>query len=158
MADETTKTITITEAVARFGPLRLGELHFRDPVAQMVAGIGVDCQCDVCSDDIDEDVPEAQTLTMTIRPLGDRIVVKRLEAKETSKGGIIIPGAAQEKATEATVIAVGEGRLLDSGQVREPRVKPGDRVVFAKYSGAEVTVDETQHLVLREDDILAVLE
>jgi chaperonin GroES len=93
----------------------------------------------------------------TIRPLYDRILVKRVKADERSKGGIIIPTTAQEKATEAEVIAVGKGKLLDDGRILEPSVKKGDKILFGKYTGNEVKIDGEDHLILREDDILGVL-
>jgi chaperonin GroES len=94
---------------------------------------------------------------MAIRPLQDRILVKRVEAEEKTAGGIIIPDAAKEKPVEGEVIAVGNGRLLDSGERSKPDVKVGDRVLFSKYSGSEVKVAGTEHLILREDDILGVI-
>ena len=94
----------------------------------------------------------------TIRPLYDRIIVKRVKADEVSKGGIIIPATAQDKATEAEVIAVGKGRMLPSGKIVEPSVKAGDRILFGKYNGNEVKIDGTDHLILREEEILAVIE
>ncbi len=95
---------------------------------------------------------------MTIRPLHDRILVKRLEEQEKTAGGLYIPDTAKEKPIEATVVAVGSGKVLEDGSVRKPELKAGDRVLFAKYSGSEVKIDGEEHLILREDDILAVLE
>ena len=95
---------------------------------------------------------------MTIRPLHDRVVLKRIAAETTSKGGIIIPGNAQEKPVEGEVIAVGSGKVLDDGTVRPLEVKVGDRVLFGKYSGTEANVESDEHLIVREDEILAVLE
>jgi chaperonin GroES len=94
---------------------------------------------------------------MKIRPLHDRILVKRLDAEQKTKGGIIIPDTAKEKPIEATVIAVGNGRTNDKGEVRPLEVKAGDRVLFGKYSGTEVKIDGEEHLILREDDVLAIL-
>lgn len=94
---------------------------------------------------------------MAIRPLQDRILVKRVEAEEKTAGGIIIPDAAKEKPVEGEVIAVGNGRLLDNGERIKPDVKVGDRVLFSKYSGSEVKVSGAEHLILREDDILGVI-
>ncbi|GAB4205408.1 MAG: co-chaperone GroES [Sandaracinaceae bacterium] len=94
---------------------------------------------------------------MKIRPLHDRILVKRLDAEQKTKGGIIIPDSAKEKPIEATVIAVGNGRTNDKGEVRPLEVKAGDRVLFGKYSGTEVKIDGEEHLILREDDVLAIL-
>ncbi len=95
---------------------------------------------------------------MAIRPLHDRILVKRVKEEETTKGGIIIPDTAKEKPIEAKVVAVGAGRLLDSGEVRALAVKKGDLVLFGKYGGTEVKIDGEDHLILREDDILGIIE
>lgn len=95
---------------------------------------------------------------MMIRPLHDRILVKRLENEEKTAGGLYIPDTAKEKPVEARVIAVGSGKVLDDGSVRKPEVKAGDRVLFAKYSGSDVKIDGEEHLILREDDLLAVID
>ncbi|MGB5350827.1 MAG: co-chaperone GroES [Polyangiales bacterium] len=95
---------------------------------------------------------------MAIRPLHDRILVKRVKEEETTKGGIIIPDTAKEKPIEAKVVAVGTGRILDSGEVRALAVKKGDLVLFGKYGGTEVKIDGDEHLILREDDILGIIE
>jgi chaperonin GroES len=95
---------------------------------------------------------------MMIRPLHDRILVKRLEEQEKTAGGLYIPDTAKEKPVEAKVIAVGTGKILEDGSLRKPEVKAGDRVLFAKYSGSEVKIDGEEHLILREDDLLAVVE
>ena len=95
---------------------------------------------------------------MKIRPLQDRILVKRVEAEEKTAGGIIIPDNAKEKPVEGEVLAIGNGRLLDNGERYKPDVKVGDRVLFSKYSGSEVKVHGAEHLILREDDILGVLD
>ena len=95
---------------------------------------------------------------MKIRPLHDRILIKRLEEMEKTAGGIIIPDAAKEKPVEARVIAVGTGKVLEDGTIRKLEVKAGDRVLFAKYTGSEVKIDGEEHLILREDDLLAVLD
>ena len=95
---------------------------------------------------------------MAIRPLHDRILVKRVKEEETTKGGIIIPDTAKEKPIEAKVVAVGTGRILDSGEVRELAVKKGDLVLLGKYGGTEVKIDGEDHLILREDDILGIIE
>ena len=95
---------------------------------------------------------------MSIRPLQDRVIIKRVKEEEKSKGGIIIPDSAKEKPIEGKVIAVGSGKLLEDGTIRKPEVKAGDKVLFAKYSGSEVKIDGEEHLILREDDILAVVE
>ena len=94
---------------------------------------------------------------MKFRPLHDRILVKRLEESETKRGGIIIPDSAKEKPQQAEVVAVGSGKLLENGQRVACDVKAGDRILFGKYSGAEVRLEGEDHLILREDEILAVL-
>lgn len=95
---------------------------------------------------------------MTMRPLHDRVLVKRLEAEETASGGIVIPDTAKEKPQKAEVKAVGNGKLLESGERVPVDVKEGDRILFGKYSGSEVKIDGEEYLILREDEILAVLE
>ena len=94
---------------------------------------------------------------MAIRPLHDRILVKRVQEENKTKGGIIIPDTAKEKPIEGKVVAVGNGKLLDSGDVRKLEVKKGDRILFGKYSGTEVKIDGTEHLILREDDVLGIV-
>ncbi len=95
---------------------------------------------------------------MKIRPLHDRVIVKRLEEERTSPGGILIPDTAAEKPVQGKVIAVGKGKILDDGQVRALDVKVGDKVLFGKYSGTEVKVDGEDLLVMREEDLVAVIE
>jgi chaperonin GroES len=95
---------------------------------------------------------------MAFRPLGDRVLVKRVEEEEKTKGGIIIPDAAKEKPAEGEVIAAGNGKVDEKGKVRPLAVKKGDRILFGKYSGNEIKIDGVDHLILREDDILGVLE
>ena len=95
---------------------------------------------------------------MKVRPLQDRILVRRVAEEEKTKGGIIIPDSAKEKPIEGKVIAVGNGKVLEDGTVRKLDVKVGDRVLFGKYSGTEVKIDGEERLILREDDILGVLE
>ncbi len=95
---------------------------------------------------------------MKIRPLQDRIIVKRVEGEEKTKGGIIIPDSAKEKPMEGEVIAVGSGKVLDNGEKAVPEVKAGDRVLFSKYAGTEVKIDGEEHLIMREDDILGIIE
>jgi chaperonin GroES len=95
---------------------------------------------------------------MEIRPLHDRIIVKRLDEQESQVGSIIIPDSAKEKPQQAHVVSVGKGRLLTSGERMAPDVKAGDRILFGKYSGAEVKVEGEDYLILREDEILGVLE
>lgn len=94
---------------------------------------------------------------MKIRPLHDRVIIKRLEAETTTAGGIVIPDSATEKPIRGEIVAVGEGKPLDNGSVRALKVKAGDKVLFGKYAGTEVKVDGTEYLVVREDDILAVI-
>jgi len=93
-----------------------------------------------------------------IRPLHDRVVVKRLEQKEQVRGGIIIPDTAKEKPQEAEVVAVGPGKFNDDGKRAPMDVKAGDRILIGKYSGSEIKIDDTEYVILREDEILAVLE
>jgi chaperonin GroES len=95
---------------------------------------------------------------MKIRPLWDRILIKRMEHEEKSPGGIIIPDTAKEKPQEAKVIAVGAGKVLDNGEIRKPVVKEGDRILFSKYSGTEVKMVGEEYLIIREDDILGIIE
>ncbi|MEC7875603.1 MAG: co-chaperone GroES [Pseudomonadota bacterium] len=95
---------------------------------------------------------------MNIRPLHDRVIVKRVEEEKTSPGGIVIPDSATEKPIQGEVIAVGKGKLLDSGKLSKLDLKKGDRVLFGKYSGTEVKVGGDEYLVMREDDIMGVIE
>jgi chaperonin GroES len=95
---------------------------------------------------------------MKIRPLHDRVIVKRVESEQKTKGGLIIPDTAKEKPIEGTVLAVGNGKILEDGSVRKLEVKAGDRVLFGKYAGTEVKLEGEEHLILREDDILGVVE
>lgn len=95
---------------------------------------------------------------MNIRPLHDRVIVRRLEEERLSAGGIVIPDSAAEKPIQGNVMAVGKGKLLDSGEVRPLELKVGDRVLFGKYSGTEVKIDGEQILVMREEDIMGVIE
>ncbi len=95
---------------------------------------------------------------MKIKPLQDRILVKRIAEEEKTKGGIIIPDAAKEKPQEGLVVAVGEGKTLDNGQKVAVAVKAGDKVLFGKYSGTEIKIDGDEHLILREDDVLGIVE
>jgi chaperonin GroES len=95
---------------------------------------------------------------MKIRPLQDRLVVKRLAEEEKTKGGIIIPDTAKEKPIEGEVIAVGNGKFSDEGTLRPLDLKKGDRVLFGKYSGTEIKIDGVEHLILREDEVLGVIE
>ena len=95
---------------------------------------------------------------MKIRPLQDRVIVKRVEEEEKTKGGIIIPETAKEKPMEGKIIAVGKGKALEDGKIHPLDVKAGDRVLFGKYAGTEVKIDGEEHLIMREDDILGVIE
>jgi len=95
---------------------------------------------------------------MKIRPLQDRIIVKRIEEEEMTKGGIIIPDTAKEKPQEGKVIAAGKGKLSEDGKVHPLDVKKGDKVLFSKYAGTEVNLDGIEHLIIREDDVLGVVE
>lgn len=95
---------------------------------------------------------------MKIRPLHDRIVVDRLDEEDTSKGGIVIPSTAKEKPSRGKVVAVGTGKLLDNGQVRSLEVKVGEQVLFGKYAGTEVKVDNNEYVVMREDDVMGVIQ
>jgi chaperonin GroES len=94
---------------------------------------------------------------MKIRPLHDRVIVKRVEVETTSAGGIVLPGSAAEKPSQGEVIAVGNGKVLDNGEVRALEVKVGDKVLFGKYSGNEVKVDGEELIVMREEDIMGIL-
>ena len=93
---------------------------------------------------------------MKVKPLQDRVLVKRVEEENKTKGGIIIPDSAKEKPQEGQVVAVGPGKITDNGQRVAPEVKAGDRILFGKYSGTDIKIEGEEHLILREDDILAV--
>ena len=95
---------------------------------------------------------------MKLRPLHDRILVRRVEEEEKTKGGLIIPDTAKEKPQEAKVIAVGKGKVNDDGELRPLDVHKGDRILFGKYSGSEIQLEGDEHLIIREDDVLAVLK
>jgi chaperonin GroES len=94
---------------------------------------------------------------MKIRPLQDRIIVKRIGEEETSKGGIIIPDTAKEKPQEGKVVAVGKGKIRDDGVLQKLDIKKGDRVLFGKFAGTEVTLEDEEHLIIREDDVLGIV-
>ncbi len=96
--------------------------------------------------------------TMNIRPLYDRIVVKRIEEQETTRNGIIIPDSAKEKPQEGEVIAVGHGKRLENGTLVALDVKPGDRVLFAKYAGSDTKLNGAEYIIIREDDVLGILD
>jgi chaperonin GroES len=95
---------------------------------------------------------------MSVKPLQDRVLVKRLANEEKTAGGIIIPDTAKEKPQEGRVVAVGTGKVFENGTVRVPAVKPGDKILFGKYAGSEVKIDGDEHIIMREDDILAILD
>jgi chaperonin GroES len=95
---------------------------------------------------------------MKIRPLQDRVIVKRLAEEEKTKGGIIIPDTAKEKPIEGIVVAVGKGKTAEDGKLIKLDVKAGDKILFGKYSGTEVKIDGVEHLIMREDDILGIIE
>lgn len=95
---------------------------------------------------------------MKVRPLQDRILIKRVEEENKTKGGIIIPDTAKEKPQEGMVVAVGTGKVTDNGTRVPPEVKAGDRILFGKYSGTDIKIEGEEHLILREDDVLAVIE
>jgi chaperonin GroES len=95
---------------------------------------------------------------MKLRPLHDRVIVKRIEEEEKTSGGIIIPDTAKEKPQEGKVITVGKGKVLDNGKVMSLTVKKGNRILFGKYSGTDIKIDGEEHLIMREDDILAIVE
>jgi len=97
-------------------------------------------------------------MAVKIKPLGDRILVQAIEEEEVRKGSIIIPDSAKEKPVEATVVAVGNGKVLEDGKVRPLDIKAGDVVLFGKYSGTEIKIDGEEHLILREEEVLGVVE
>ena len=95
---------------------------------------------------------------MKLRPLHDRVIVKRIEEEEKTSGGIIIPDTAKEKPQQGKVIAVGKGKILENGKVNPPTVKKGDRILFSKYAGTDIKTNGEEHLIMREDDILAIIK
>ncbi len=95
---------------------------------------------------------------MKVRPLYDRILVRRIKEQEVTKGGIVIPDTAKEKPIEGEVVSIGNGRVLDDGTIRKLEVRAGDRILFTKYSGSDVKINGEEHLILREDDVLAIVE
>jgi chaperonin GroES len=95
---------------------------------------------------------------MKLRPLHDRVIVKRIEEEEKTSGGIIIPDTAKEKPQQGKVIAIGKGKILENGKVSPLTVKKGDRILFGKYAGTDIKIDGEEHLIMREDDILAVIK
>lgn len=95
---------------------------------------------------------------MKVRPLHDRVIVKRVEEEEKTKGGIIIPDTAKEKPIEGKVVAVGKGKILENGKQQPLEVKKGDKILFGKYAGTEIKIEGEEHLIMREDDIIAIVE
>ena len=95
---------------------------------------------------------------MKIKPLHDRVIVSRIEEQETTKGGIIIPDTAKEKPAEGKIVAVGDGKTLENGEKQALVVKVGDRVLFGKYAGTEINIEGEEHLIMREEDIIAIVE
>jgi len=95
---------------------------------------------------------------MKVRPLHDRVIVKRVEEEEKTKGGIIIPDTAKEKSAEGEIIATGNGKIMENGEKLPLEVKKGDRVLFGKYAGTEINIEGEEHLIMREDDIIAIVE
>jgi chaperonin GroES len=95
---------------------------------------------------------------MKVRPLHDRVIVKRVKEEEKTKGGIIIPDTAKEKPIEGKVVAVGKGKILDNGNLQPLEVKKGDKILFGKYAGTEINIEGDEHLIMREDDIIAIVE
>ncbi len=95
---------------------------------------------------------------MKIRPLHDRVIVRRIEEEEKTKGGIIIPDTAKEKPIEGKVVAVGAGKLMDNGKMQPLEVKKGDRILFGKYAGTDIKIEGEEHLIMREEDIIAIVE
>jgi chaperonin GroES len=126
----------------------------RDEVPGTLIPVGAE----VPFESTEPDTIRMQELIMMIRPLQDHVIVKRAEEEEQTKGGILIPDTAKEKPLTGVVIAVGTGRLLKSGTVRPLDIQAGDRVIFTKHAGAEVRLDGEEHLMLREDEVLGVLE
>jgi chaperonin GroES len=95
---------------------------------------------------------------MKVRPLHDRVIVKRVEEEEKTKGGIIIPDTAKEKPIEGKVVAVGKGKILENGNQQPLEVKEGDKILFGKYAGTEINIEGDEHLIMREDDIIAIVD
>jgi chaperonin GroES len=106
---------------------------------------------------IQQGVQGKEEVSMQITPLGDRILVKPLEAEEKTKGGIILPDTAKEKPQEGRVVAVGKGKVLEDGKVQPLQVKPGDKILYGKYSGTEIKLEDDEHLIIKEEDVLAII-
>ncbi len=103
-------------------------------------------------------MPEATLTGVKIQPLGDRVLVKPIEAKEVKKGGIIIPDTAKEKPQEGKVVAVGKGKIAEDGKLMPMELKAGDRILYGKYSGTEIKIDDEEHLIMHQDDVLGILK
>ena len=103
-------------------------------------------------------MPEATLTGVKIQPLGDRVLVKPIEAKEVKKGGIIIPETAKEKPQEGKVVAVGKGKIAEDGKLMPMELKAGDRILYGKYSGTEIKIDDEEHLIMHQDDVLGILK
>jgi len=101
---------------------------------------------------------QTQEVSMKVRPLHDRVLVKRIAGEKKTKGGIIIPDTAKEKPQQGKVIAVGKGKILEDGVVRKLDIKKGEKILFGKYSGTEIKIDGEEHLIMREEDVLGVIE
>jgi chaperonin GroES len=112
---------------------------------------------EVKSEITQQNVQGKEEVSMQITPLGDRILVKPLEAEEKTKGGIILPDTAKEKPQEGRVVAVGKGKVLDDGKVQPLEVKPGDKILYGKYSGTEIKLEDEEHLIIKEEDVLAII-
>jgi chaperonin GroES len=95
---------------------------------------------------------------MKIKPLHDRVIVKRVEEEETTKGGIIIPDTAKEKPVEGKVVAVGDGKIMEDGKRQPLDIKKGDKILFGKYAGTDINIDGEEHLIMREDDVIAIVK
>jgi chaperonin GroES len=106
---------------------------------------------------IQQGVQGKEEVSMQITPLGDRILVKPLEAEEKTKGGIILPDTAKEKPQEGRVVAVGKGKVLEDGKVQPLEVKPGDKILYGQYSGTEIKLEDDEHLIIKEEDVLAII-
>ena len=112
---------------------------------------------EVKSEITQQNVQGKEEVSMQITPLGDRILVKPLEAEEKTKGGIILPDTAKEKPQEGRVVAVGKGKTSDDGKVQPLEVKPGDKILYGKYSGTEIKLEDEEHLIIKEEDVLAII-
>jgi len=139
----------------RDGEVRDGSLPIE---LEGVVEYGLRAAGDVCINRYSIDTVVREKKPMNLRPLHDRVIIKRVEEERTTPGGIVIPDSATEKPIRGEVLAVGNGKILDSGEQKALDVKVGDKVLFGKYSGTEVKIDGEELLVMREDDIMAVIE